>query len=533
MIRSSEIKLPIDHTEDDIQKAIIKALKILNKDLISYSIYKQSVDARKEELYFVYTIDVKVKEEKKILKKSTQKISIAPDLEYKYVSTGVSKLTYRPIVVGSGPAGLFAALILAQMGYAPIVLERGKNVDDRSKDVQRFWKERKLLPDSNVQFGEGGAGTFSDGKLTTQIKDPRCRKVLEEFVKSGAPQEIIYKSKPHVGTDILKIVVKNIREKIIELGGEVRFENKVTDLNVENGQIVGVTVNHNQFIPCNVVILALGHSARDTFKMLYEKGMLIHQKPFSIGVRIEHPQKMIDQVQYGKYAGHPRLGAADYKLAYHCSNGRSAYTFCMCPGGVVVGAASEEGYLVTNGMSEYKRDKENANSALLVGIHPEDFGDTHPLAGIEFQRKWEKKAFEAGGSNYSAPAQLVKDFLRDIPSSDLGTVMPSYLPGIKLTDLRLCLPDFVVETLKEAIPMLDHKLKGFSMGDAVMTGVETRSSSPIRIERSNEYESNIKGVYPIGEGAGYAGGIVSAAVDGIKTAEVIASKFSPLYKIFD
>ncbi|WZL71315.1 NAD(P)/FAD-dependent oxidoreductase [Defluviitalea saccharophila] len=528
MIRLSEIKLPIDHTEDDIKKAILKNLKIEHKDLISYSIYKQSVDARKEDLYFVYTVDVKIKEEKKILKKSKAKISLTPDLEYKYVNTGSNKLEHRPVIVGTGPAGLFAALILAQMGYAPIVLERGKNVDDRTKDVQRFWKEHKLLPDSNVQFGEGGAGTFSDGKLTTQIRDLRCRKVLEELIQAGAPQEIIYKSKPHVGTDILKVVVKNIREKIIELGGEVYFESKVTELNIENGQVVGATVNDEKFIPSNVVILALGHSARDTFKMLYEKGIIIHQKPFSIGVRIEHPQEMIDQVQYGKYAGHPRLGAADYKLACHCSNGRSAYTFCMCPGGVVVGAASEEGYLVTNGMSEYKRDKENANSALLVGIHPEDFNDNHPLAGIEFQRKWERKAFEAGGSNYCAPAQLVKDFMNGIPSAHIGTVKPSYLPGIKLTDLSLCLPDFVVDTLKEALPLLDQKLKGFSMGDAVMTGVETRSSSPIRIERNKEYESNIKGVYPVGEGAGYAGGIVSAAVDGIKAAEIIASKYLPI-----
>ncbi|NLM13005.1 MAG: NAD(P)/FAD-dependent oxidoreductase [Epulopiscium sp.] len=528
MIRLSEIKLPIDHTEDDIKNAIVKTLKIANKDLIAYSIYKQSIDARKEELYFVYTVDVKMREEKKILKKSKQKVSITPDLEYKYVHTGSQKLENRPVIVGSGPSGLFAALILAQMGYAPIVLERGKNVDDRTKDVQTFWKESKLLPDSNVQFGEGGAGTFSDGKLTTQIRDPRCRKVLEEFVEAGAPQEIIYKSKPHVGTDILKVVVKNIREKIIELGGEVRFESKVTELIIENGQVVGVTVNHNKFIPCNVVVLALGHSARDTFEMLYKKGVIIHQKPFSIGVRIEHPQEMIDKVQYGKYAGHPRLGAADYKLAYHCSNGRSAYTFCMCPGGMVVGAASEEGYLVTNGMSEYKRDKENANSALLVGIHPNDFNDNHPLAGIEFQRKWERKAFEAGGENYCAPAQLVKDFMCGVPSTKLGIVRPSYFPGIKLTDLRLCLPDFVVDTLKEALPMLDNKLKGFSMGDAVMTGVETRSSSPIRIERNKEYESNIKGVYPVGEGVGYAGGIVSAAVDGIKAAEMIASKYLPI-----
>ncbi len=530
MLRVAGIKITINQNEADLKKALLKKLNISEADLIDYRIYKESVDARKrDQLYFVYTIDVSIKNEDKIIKSSRSKdITITPNMDYKYVHKGNDKLTNPPIIIGSGPAGLFAALILAEMGYCPIVLERGKDVEERAKDVNQFWTTGNFIKDSNVQFGEGGAGTFSDGKLTTQIKDPRCRKVLEEFIEAGAPKEILYASKPHVGTDILQYVVKNIRKKIISLGGEVHFESKVTDFIIEDEKITGVKVNNESIIKGEAVVLAVGHSARDTFEMVYENGLEIHQKPFSIGVRIEHPQKMINESQYGTFAGHPRLGAADYKLVHHCKNERSVYTFCMCPGGTVVAAASEEGGVVTNGMSEHARNKENANSALLVGIGPEDFESGHPLAGMYYQRKWEQRAFKEGGSNYCAPAQLVGDFLEDIPSTSLGKVNSSYTPGINLTDLRNCLPTYVVEAFKEALLELDKRLDGFGMKDAIMTGVETRSSSPIRIMRSIDLESNIKGIYPSGEGAGYAGGIISAAVDGIKVAEAISEKYASI-----
>ncbi|SDK93384.1 NAD(P)/FAD-dependent oxidoreductase [Natronincola ferrireducens] len=528
MIRVPDIKLPIDHQQEEIKKAIIKKLRIREEDLTAYTIYKQSVDARKKDkVDFVYTIDVEVNQENKILKKiKDKKITLTPDMKYTPVKKGGIKLQNPPIIIGTGPAGLFAGLILAQAGYCPILLERGKDVDNRTMDIQDFWTKGRLNTESNVQFGEGGAGTFSDGKLTTQIKDIRCRKVLEELTKAGAPPEIMYSSKPHIGTDILRDVVKKIREEIIAFGGKVLFEKKATDLLLHEGEIKGVVVNNRETIEGEVVLLAIGHSARDTFEVLYNQGVEIHQKPFSIGVRIEHPQSLIDVAQYGSFANHPKLGAADYKMAHHCSNQRSAYTFCMCPGGQVVAAASEEGGVVTNGMSEYARDKTNANSALLVGVNPEDFESTHPLAGMYFQRKWEQKAFEIAGGNYLAPAQLVKDFLNNRVSQEFGKVQPSYTPGVVLTDLTKCLPDFVVEAMKEAIVALDHKLKGFNLGDAIMTGVESRSSSPIRIKRDKTFESNIKGLYPCGEGAGYAGGIISAAVDGIKVAEGVIGNFN-------
>ncbi|ABR47537.1 conserved hypothetical protein [Alkaliphilus metalliredigens QYMF] len=529
MLRVPEIKVSLDKGEETLRSGILKKLRIPEADLIDYHIYKQSIDARKtDEVYFVYTVDVKIKSEQNTFKRiKDRKITLTPNMKYEHVKSGDKPLQSPPIVVGMGPSGLLTGLILAEMGYRPILLERGKSVEDRTKDVEKFWQEAQLYVDSNVQFGEGGAGTFSDGKLTTQIKDKTCRKVLEVLIEAGAPKEIMYENKPHVGTDILKGVVMNIRNRIVALGGDVRFESKMTDLVLEKGKIVGIEVNHKEIINTEVVVAALGHSARDTFEMFHERKVNIQQKPFSIGVRIEHPQQLINENQYGSFANHPKLGAADYKLNHHCENGRSAYTFCMCPGGFVVAAASEEGAVVTNGMSKYARNQENANSALLVGVSPEDYGSDHPLAGVAFQRKWEQKAFELGGGNYKAPAQLVKDFLADRPSREFGTVKPSYTPGITLTNLRECLPDYVIEAMREAIVALDKKLKGFKMDDAIMTGVETRSSSPIRIQRDENCESNISGLYPAGEGAGYAGGIVSAAVDGIRVAEVIAKKYAP------
>mgnify|MGYP000846022069 FL=1 len=522
MLRIPEIKLSLDMDEKLLRKEISKKLHIPEEAILSYRIFKKSIDARKKnEIHFVYVVDIEVKNEEIILKKFSKKgIIKTPELNFEYKNLAPQNFI-RPVVVGFGPAGLFAGLILAQIGLKPIILERGKAVDDRARDVEKFWNTGKLNAESNVQFGEGGAGTFSDGKLTTLIKDPRCRKVLEEFVAAGAPEEILYLNKPHIGTDILRTVVKNIRNKIISLGGEVRFSSKVTDIVVEGNGVVGLEVNNKEIIRCDKVLLALGHSARDTFDMLYKKGLEINQKGFSIGVRIEHPQALINERQYGQYANHKKLGAADYKLSGHFDNSRSAYTFCMCPGGVVVAASSEENMVVTNGMSEHARNKENANSALLVGVGPEDYGSNHPLAGVEFQRRWEKLAFEAGGSNYNAPAQKVGDFLNDVPSENIGEINPSYKPGVTMTDLRLCLPDYVIDTIKKALVLFDTKIKGFADPNAVMTGVETRSSSPIRIQRDESMQSNIKGIYPIGEGAGYAGGIISAAVDGIRVVEQI------------
>ncbi len=521
MLRISNVRVSIEANEAELKREMLKKLNISKEELIDYKIFKESIDARSSRMiYFVYTIDVEVKNEEEILKKHNRsQVRIASDLSYKYVSKQNKSLSSRPIVIGAGPAGLFATLILVEMGYRPLLLERGKRVDKRVEDVKRFWEEGELNPESNVQFGEGGAGTFSDGKLTTRIKDIRCRKVLEELIEAGAPAEISYKKKAHIGTDNLRRVVKNLRKKILEHGGEIKFESKVTEIIIEDGAIKGVVVNEQEQIEADAVILAVGHSARDTFKILHKSGVYIKQKPFSIGVRIEHPQGMIDRVQYGKFAGHHKLGAADYQLSYHAQNGRSAYTFCMCPGGRVVAAASEEGGVVTNGMSEYSRDRLNANSALLVGVRPEDYGSNHPLAGVEFQQKWESRAFEVGGGDYAAPGQLVGDFLANRSSKEAGAVKPSYLPGINWGNLVSCLPLYVIKTMREAILEFDNKIEGFARSDAVMTGVETRSSSPIRIIRDDNFESNIKGLYPAGEGAGYAGGIISAAVDGIKVAE--------------
>lgn len=530
MLRVSNIKLNIDDDKSKIKDILLKKLKIKENNLQKYYIYKESVDARKRgKIDFVYTVDAIVNNEKKLLNKKLKDVVKIEQPEYLGVESGSKKLQKRPIVIGSGPAGLFASLVLAQRGYMPIMLERGLDVDTRTKDIEEFWTSRKFKSNSNVQFGEGGAGTFSDGKLTTRIKDIRCRKVLREFINFGAPDDILYSNKPHVGTDILKNVVKNIREEIIRLGGIVKFDSKVTEINVENSTIQSVVINGNETIETNVVILAIGHSARDTYEMLYEKGIKIIQKPFAIGARIEHPQILINKSQYKEFYNHERLGAADYKLIEHTSNGRTAYTFCMCPGGTVIASASEDGEVVTNGMSEHARDKSNANSAFLVNVKPSDFGSEHPLAGVEFQRKYERLAFELGGGNYNAPIQLVGDFLKDRVSTKLGEVEPSYKPGYTFVDLRKCLPEFVCETMKEALPKLDKKLNGFAMNDAILTGVETRSSAPIRIVRDEDtLESvSVKNLYPCGEGAGYAGGIVTAAVDGIKCAEKIIEEYLP------
>lgn len=536
MIRISNIKISIEKAADRsmeekaLHEAVISLLRINKNELKRVSIFKRSIDARKKDkIFFVYTVDAVVDNEKRFLNKPSLKgITSAPDMSYKQVKSGSERMTHRPVVIGMGPSGLFAGLFLAKRGYSPIILERGEDVDSRSAKVERFWESGILDTESNVQFGEGGAGTFSDGKLTTLINDARCRIVLEEFVEAGALPEILFSNKPHIGTDILRSVVKNLRRKIISFGGDVRFNSKVTDFYIENGKIRALEINGEEVLPCETLLLAIGHSARDTFQKLYERGVAITGKPFSIGVRIEHPQEIINKAQYGSSSGLPKIGAADYKLSYYSASGRSAYTFCMCPGGFVVAAASEQGCLVTNGMSEYKRDGTNANSALLVGVTPADFESSHPLAGVEFQRKWEKMAFTAGGGNYRAPAQLIGDFLHDRMSTKWGSVKPTYRPGVIFAMIRDCLPGYVVETMKEAIRYFDTKVEGFALEDGILTGVETRSSSPVRILRNADFVSNISGLYPVGEGAGYAGGIMSSAVDGIKAAEKVIQRFSPL-----
>ncbi|MGI6453899.1 MAG: NAD(P)/FAD-dependent oxidoreductase [Syntrophomonadaceae bacterium] len=535
MIRLANLKIrinkaaPLEAEKDALRQLIVNKLRIKDQDLLEFSIFKKSIDARKkEEIYFVYTVDVKVPNEKVFLARAgSPQVVPTPDLNYPEIKLGSEYLPERPVIIGTGPAGLFAGLRLASHGYRPLLLERGDDVDQRTARIKRFWNDGRLDTESNVQFGEGGAGTFSDGKLTTLINDPRCRTILQEFVKAGAPPEILYMSKPHIGTDILRETVKNIRQAIISQGGEVRFRAKVTDFIIKDGAIAAVIVNDRERINCQVVLLAIGHSARDTFAILHRRGIAMTPKAFSLGVRIEHPQEIINKAQYGDSAELAGLGAADYKLVYHGKNGRSAYTFCMCPGGYVVAAASEEHGVVTNGMSEYKRDGINANAALLVGVSPADFPGSHPLAGVEFQRKWEGLAYQLGGQNYRAPAQLVGDFLRDRPSTQWGRVKPTYRPGVELAELKECLPDYVIATMKEAIIHFDTKIKDFAMPDSILTGVETRSSSPVRINRDSNRLSNIAGIYPVGEGAGYAGGIMSSAVDGLKTAEKIMEKYGP------
>jgi len=529
MLRLTEVRLPLDHPETALASAVIKRLGIPAADLLGYSIFRRAYDARKKsDIVLTYTVDVEVNREAEVLARlrDDRQVSLTPDTAYRLVARAPAAPDdrQRPVVIGSGPCGLFAALILAQMGFRPILLERGKPVRERTQDTWGLWRKGRLDPESNVQFGEGGAGTFSDGKLYSGIKDPqhRARKVLTEFVAAGAPAEILYVSKPHIGTFRLVTVVEHLRAGIEALGGEFRFRSRVEDILIEAGQVRGVVLESGEQIATAHVVLAVGHSARDTFRMLQRRGVFIEAKPFSIGVRIEHPQSLIDKARFGKFAGNPLLGAADYKLVHHCGSGRSVYSFCMCPGGTVVAAASELGGVVTNGMSQYSRNERNANSAIVVGITPEDYpGDV--LAGMDFQRRWEERAFAAGGGTYGAPAQRVGDFLAGRPSTATGAVVPSYTPGIHWTDLSACLPDYVVTAIREALPAFDRKIRGFAMDDAVLTGVETRTSSPIRIKRDDDLQSiNTRGLYPAGEGAGYAGGILSAAVDGIKVAEAVA-----------
>ena len=527
MLRLTEVKLPLNHPDDDLKTALLKRLGISADELIGYTIFRRSYDARKPSaIVFTYTLDIEVKNEAALLQRlqGDRHISLTPDTSYHFVAHASAKLASRPIVIGTGPCGLFAALILAQMGFCPIVLERGKAVRERTKDTFGLWRQGILNPESNVQFGEGGAGTFSDGKLHSQIKDPKHygRKVLAEFVKAGAPEEILYVSKPHIGTFRLVGMVEEMRASIEALGGEIRFQTKVEDIVIDNGQVRGVVLGNGELIGSDHIVLAVGHSARDTFHMLHQRGVYMEAKAFSIGFRIEHPQPLIDHCRFGKNAGNALLGAADYKLVHHCDNGRSVYSFCMCPGGTVVAAASEEGCVVTNGMSQYSRNERNANSGIVVGITPADYPG-NPLAGIELQRYWEARAFELGGSNYCAPAQKMGDFLASRPSTTLGSVVPSYAPGVHLCDLSTSLPDYAIAAIREAIPAFDKQLNGFAMFDALLTGVETRTSSPVRIKRSEDFQSlNISGLYPAGEGAGYAGGILSAAVDGIQVAEAVA-----------
>ena len=535
MLRLTDIKLPLDHDDSALAAAIVSKLAIAADDLLNINVFKRGYDARNNrDIQLIYTVDVEVNSEADLLAKFAKdtQVRVTPDMTYKFVAQAPENLTHRPVVVGLGPCGIFAALILAQMGFKPIVLERGKAVRERTKDTFGFWRKQPLNPESNVQFGEGGAGTFSDGKLYSQVKDRKHygRKVLHEFVEAGAPEEILYVSKPHIGTFKLVSMVEKMRQQIIDLGGEIRFSTRVEklDLDEQDGQfaVKGLHLSDGDYLACKQVILALGHSARDTFQNLYEQGVYIEAKPFSIGFRIEHEQSMIDRCRFGDNAGNPILGAADYKLVHHCKNGRTVYSFCMCPGGTVVAAASEPGRVVTNGMSQYSRHERNANSAIVVGITPEQDYPGHPLAGIELQRRLEELAFKAGGENYNAPGQLIGDFLAGKPSAALGDVTPSYTPGVTLTDLSKVVPDYVTQAIREAIPAFDRQIKGFAKADGTLTGVETRTSSPVCIKRDKDYQSvNVKGLYPAGEGAGYAGGIWSAGIDGIRVAEALALAF--------
>jgi uncharacterized FAD-dependent dehydrogenase len=524
MLRLTDIKLPLDHPPEALKAAILKKLKLPAEALADWRVFKRGHDARnRQAIAYIYTVDVTLKDESRAPKDARP----TPDMAYRPVAQAPAQFQ-RPLVIGAGPCGLFAALILAQSGFRPILLERGKEVRARTKDTWGLWRRSVLNPESNVQFGEGGAGTFSDGKLYSQIKDPRHlgRKVLNEFVAAGAPEEILTEAHPHIGTFRLVTVVESMRQSIEALGGEYRFQSKVTDLLLTpERQLRGVKLESGEEIESRHVVLAPGHSARDLFEMLHERGVAIEAKPFSIGLRIEHPQGLIDKARFGRSV--PELGAADYKLVHHAKNGRSVYSFCMCPGGTVVAAASEPGRVVTNGMSQYSRNERNANAGIVVGITPNEDYPGHPLAGIALQRQWEEAAFAAGGGTYAAPAQLVGDFVAGKASAALGEVIPSYRPGVTPTDLASCLPTYAIEAIREALPAFGKQIKGFDRADAVLTGVETRTSSPIRIARAADYQSlNTQGLYPAGEGAGFAGGILSAGVDGIRVAEAVAKSIA-------
>ena len=530
MIRITELTLPIDHPAEALRSAIVQRLGIDAAGLLGFEVFKRSYDARRRSsaILFVYIIDATVRDEAAVLQRLARDphVKAAPDTSYHMVTRAPAGSHERPLVVGFGPCGLFASLLLAQMGFRPIVLERGRDVRRRTQDTWALWRKHTLTPESNVQFGEGGAGLFSDGKLYSQIKDPKFygRRVMSEFVRAGAPPEILYINKPHIGTFRLTGVVAAMRAEIIALGGEVRFETRVSELLIEDGAVAGVRLANGETLASRHVVLDPGHSARDLFRALHAQGVFMQPKPFSIGFRIEHPQSLIDRARLGRYAGHPSLGAADYKLVHHARNGRDVYSFCMCPGGTVVAATSEPHRVVTNGMSQYSRNERNANAGIVVGIDPGRDFPGGPLAGIELQERLESRAFELGGGDYCAPAQLVGDFLQGVPSTQLGEVQPSYTPGVKLGDLSQALPDFAIEAIREALPKFAREIRGFDRADAVLTGVETRTSSPLRITRdAHSLQSlNVRGLYPGGEGAGYAGGILSAGVDGIKLAERVA-----------
>ncbi len=534
MIRITQIKLPINHREEELLSAIAKSIKQPQNKLRQYAIIKKSIDARKKnEIKYIYTVDVTLQDSKEseqevVRRSKNENISVVTEVHYEVKPTGSNSLSHPPVIVGSGPAGLFCAYLLAKNGYQPIVIERGYEVSRRVKAVEQFWEGKPLDPECNVQFGEGGAGTFSDGKLNTMVKDPTNRYpfVMETFVEYGAPSDILYLNKPHIGTDKLRLVVENMRKEILRMGGEVRFGTKLTDLRIENGRLIAIELNQNEILPCELLIPAIGHSARDTFSMFLKRGLLLSPKPFAIGLRIEHKQSRISDSQYG--ASYTQLPPADYKLTHQTASGRGVYSFCMCPGGYVVNSSSEEGHLVVNGMSNYARDGENANSAIVVTVGPEDYGGDGPLSGIAFQRKWEALAYQAGKGK--VPVQLFGDLLTGRESVTIGNIKPDIRGEYRLSDLRGCLPGAVLSSVIEGIQAFDYKIKGFADEEAVLSGIETRTSSPVRIHRDETYESNIGGIYPCGEGAGYAGGITSAAMDGMKVYEAIVSKYQPHYE---